>query len=58
MAITAPIVVEDELDVASELAAEAAEAAEDAEDASEMEDDFQTESSESESDADPPAGDA
>ena len=58
VAITAPIVVEDELDVASVLAAEAAEAAEDAEDASEMEDDFQTESSESESDADPPAGDA
>ena len=52
VAITAPIVVEDGLDVASELAAEAAE------DASEMEDDFQTESSESESDADPPAGDA
>lgn len=52
VAITAPIVVEDGLDVASELAAEAAE------DASEMEDDFQTESSESESDADPPTGDA
>jgi hypothetical protein len=52
VAITAPIVVEDGLDVVSELAAEAAE------DASEMEDDFQTESSESESDADPPAGDA